>query len=56
MYYYEYRGFRHVVRSVYTFNLQMSRLQELTKGLQRCYSAVTRDLDDFMEAYLKQIK
>jgi len=45
----EFRGFRHVVRNVYTFNLQMSRLQELTKGLPHCYGAVTRDLDDFME-------
>lgn len=43
----EYRGFRHVVRNVYTFNLQMSRLQELNKGLQSCYGAVTHDLDDF---------
>lgn len=50
----EYRGFRHVVRNVYTFNLQMSRLQELTKGLQNCYVAITRDLDDFME-FLKEL-
>ncbi len=50
----EYRGFRHVVRNVYTFNLQMSRLQELTKGLQRCYGAVTSDLDDFME-FLREL-
>ena len=50
----EYRGFRHVVRNVYTFNLQMSRLQELTKGLPRCYGAVTRDLDDFME-FLREL-
>jgi hypothetical protein len=50
----DYRGFRHVVRNVYTFNLQMSRLQELTKGLRRCYVAVTRDLDDFME-FLREL-
>jgi len=50
----EYRGFRHVVRNVYTFKLQMSRLQELTKGLPHCYGAVTRDLDDFME-FLREI-
>jgi len=50
----DYRGFRHVVRNVYTFNLQMSRLQELTKGLRRCYGAVTRDLDDFMD-FLREL-
>ena len=50
----EYRGFRHVVRNVYTFNLQMSRLKELTKGLPRCFGAVTRDLDDFME-FLREL-
>jgi HepT-like protein len=50
----EYRGFRHVVRNVYTFNLQMSRLQDLTKGLQHCYVAVKSDLDDFM-AFLKEL-
>ena len=45
----EYRGFRHVVRNVYTFNLQMPRLQELTKKLPDCYDAVKFDIDDFME-------
>lgn len=50
----EYRGFRHVVRNVYTFNLHASRLQELTKGLQSCYETVTRDLDDFME-FLREL-
>ncbi len=44
----KYRGFRHVVRNVYTFNLQMSRLHELTKGLRNCFGLVKRDLDDFM--------
>ena len=50
----DYRGFRHVVRNVYTFNLQMSRLQDLTKGLRRCYGAVISDLDDFME-FLREL-
>jgi len=50
----DYRGFRHVVRNVYTFNLQMSRLQDLTKGLRRCYGTVISDLDDFME-FLREL-
>lgn len=45
----EYRGFRHVVRNVYTFNLHSSRLQELTNGLQHCYEALACDLDDFIQ-------
>jgi len=43
----DYRGFRHVVRHVYTFNLAPSRLQELVTGLGACYTAVRRDLEGF---------
>lgn len=43
----EYRGFRHVVRNVYTFNLRPSRLQELTEGLRECYDMTIRDLEEF---------
>jgi hypothetical protein len=44
----EYRGFRHLVRNVYTFNLRPSRLRELTEELQNCYQAVTANLDEFL--------
>ena len=50
----EYRGFRHVVRNVYTFNLRSARLQELTGGLQDCYQAVARDLED-LSVFLEQL-
>jgi len=50
----EYRGFRHVVRNVYTFNLRPARLQELTTRLRDCYMAVERDLNDFSE-FLKHL-
>ena len=50
----EYRGFRHVVRNVYTFNLQPVRLRELTGSLQDCYQAVTRDLED-LSIFLEQV-
>ena len=50
----EYRGFRHVVRNVYTFNLRPIRLKELTDGLQDCYQVVTRDLEDFC-IFLEQL-
>lgn len=45
----EYRGFRHVVRNVYTFNLRSSRLQELTQDLRGCYLALVGDLDVFLQ-------
>jgi hypothetical protein len=45
----EYRGFRHVVRNVYAFNLQPTRLRELTTRLQGCYRAVEHDLNDFAD-------
>jgi hypothetical protein len=50
----EYRGFRHVVRNVYTFNLRPGRLQTLTDGLQDCYQAVAGDLEAFA-AFLDQL-
>ena len=43
----EYRGFRHLVRNVYTFNLRPSRLTELTSDLRACYEATRQDLIDF---------
>lgn len=45
----EYRGFRHVVRNVYTFNLRASRLQELVADLPACYGALARDLTTFCD-------
>jgi hypothetical protein len=50
----EYRGFRHIVRNVYTFNLRPARLQELTGGLRDCYQVVTGDLEDFC-IFLEQL-
>lgn len=43
----EYRGFRHVVRNVYTFNLRPSRLQELVADLPACYTALRQDMAAF---------
>lgn len=45
----EYRGFRHLVRNVYTFNLRPSRLIELASELRACYEATGRDLANFVE-------
>ena len=45
----DYRGFRHIVRNVYAFNLRPARLQELTAGLRGCYQAVCRDVNTFVD-------
>jgi hypothetical protein len=44
-----YRGFRHVVRNVYTFQLRPTRIQELTAELRACYELVVRDVTAFCE-------
>lgn len=43
----EFRGFRHVVRNVYAFNLRAARLDELTADLPACFGAVQRELLEF---------
>lgn len=50
----EYRGFRHVVRNVYTFSLRPARLKELTGELRACYEATARDLEKFA-GFLEQL-
>jgi len=49
----EYRGFRHVVRNVYTFNLNPNRIMELATALPDCYQAIKRDLADFSQFLLR---
>ncbi|MBX3011133.1 MAG: hypothetical protein KF832_06475 [Caldilineaceae bacterium] len=44
----EYRGFRHLVRNIYTFNLRPSRLQELITDLPGCYITVKEALLQFI--------
>lgn len=50
----EYRGFRHVVRNVYTFRLKPSRVSELTRQARKCYQHVADDLQEFGK-FLKQL-
>ncbi len=45
----QYRGFRHVLRNVYTFNLRPDRIQELADILPACYAALNGDLSTFIE-------
>ncbi len=45
----DYRGFRHIVRNVYTFNLRPSRIKELAEDLPACYDAVKQELSAFAD-------
>ncbi len=45
----EYRGFRHVVRNVYAFNLRPARLNELVSDVPKCLSKLTEDLLAFVD-------
>jgi hypothetical protein len=43
----DYRGFRHVVRNVYTFNLRPSRVRDLVETLRPCFESVRNSLFEF---------
>jgi hypothetical protein len=43
----DYRGFRHVVRNVYTFQLRSSRIFELADDLPGCHESLKRDMEAF---------
>lgn len=48
----DYLEFRHVVRNVYTFDLQPDRVTELVGGLRSAFDLARRDLlafADFLE-------
>jgi len=44
----EYRGFRHVVRNVYTYNISIRKLTPLVEDLPNTFDCVKGDLDDFL--------
>lgn len=45
----EYRGFRHVVRNVYSFRFDPARLQNLMERLPVVFDRVRNELDSFLE-------
>jgi len=42
-----YRGFRHVVRNVHTFQLHAERVAALAGSITACFNKVQQDLSDF---------
>ncbi|MCK8824315.1 hypothetical protein [Fuchsiella alkaliacetigena] len=45
----EYRGFRHIVRNVYTFNLSKKRLEPLVVELSAVFEQVEDELEEFIK-------
>jgi len=50
----KYRGFRHVIRNVYTFNLDPDQIELLIRQLQPTMNAVSEELAAFAE-FLEQV-
>jgi hypothetical protein len=50
----EYRGFRHVVRNVYTFKFEPAKIQKLVDNLSVVFTQVQAELDAFAE-FLEQL-
>ena len=44
----EYRGFRHIVRNVYTYNLSVKKLSPLIEDLHTTYNLISTDLNEFI--------
>lgn len=44
----EYRGFRHVVRNVYTFHLSPARIKPLLDNLPEVFSRTKREIERFL--------
>ncbi len=45
----EYRRFRHVVRNVYGFEFEMTRIEPLVNSLEQCFTNVKNELLDFVQ-------
>ena len=44
----EYRGFRHVVRNVYSFHLSSAKISPLINKLPKTFNRVKKEMDDFL--------
>jgi hypothetical protein len=45
----EYRGFRHVVRNVYIFNLSEKKLRPLVNDLKKIYLQIKDEMENFLK-------
>lgn len=52
----EYRGFRHVVRNVYTYHLKPEKLKLLVNNLEYTFKMASEELTDFGNFLKKSVK
>jgi uncharacterized protein YutE (UPF0331/DUF86 family) len=45
----EFRGFRHVARSLYAYDLDPQRVIELSDKLSKCYDSFKADVQNFID-------
>lgn len=45
----EYRGFRHVVRNVYTFNLNLANMERLVNKLPQIFTQLKSEVNKFIQ-------
>jgi len=44
----EYRGFRHVVRNVYSFHLSKTKIEPLVQKLPQVFKTLKKEIEDFL--------
>lgn len=52
----EYRGFRHVVRNIYTYHLKPEKLKLLVNNLEYTFKMASEELTDFGNFLKKSVK
>ncbi|WP_245927539.1 hypothetical protein [Aphanothece hegewaldii] len=50
----EFRRFRHVVRSIYAYRLETSRVLELANQVQECHQEFELEIRQFLESIHKE--
>ena len=49
----EFRKFRHLARTIYSFQLNPEKIKELVAKLPRAHKLILRDLTEFIDKFLK---
>jgi hypothetical protein len=52
----EYRGFRHVVRNVYTFNFEVAKVENLVTKLGPLFEEIQKELLAFSDFLVEQVE
>jgi len=52
----DYRGFRHIVRNVYTFQLSKRRIKPLVEELPELFEQIKQEINQFIEFIKKNVE